>query len=641
MRRRLVHAAEIEQGLRRALTDGELRLHYQPILDLQTGTIVAVEALVRWQHPDHGLLAPAQFLAAAEATGLAVPLGAEILSIACRELAHWGSLLGPRARGAGRARQHLRAALRGPGPRRHRRRARCSAAACAPDKLVLEIAETMFTGEGQAAMAQLDDLRGVGVRIALDRFGTGYSSLAAIRRLPFDALKVDSSFLTELGHGTRDARARRGDGRHGPLARAADDRREGRDRGAAARCCARSGWTARRASSSRRRCRPRPRSSSCAPGRSGRACSSRRGRSRARRSPPVAGPAQETAGDGGPSPSVAHPEPRPGGAGARHLDDDRAALGRRRPPRRDAHRGRPPPLRRLGGAPPAGRARAPGDRADRAAAARAAEPRPAGRDPRHAAGRAELAQPVRRAARGLLRRARGLAAAERWLGAIASAAETANYEMLHEATGALMRTAERAGSSLLERHLAIERFAETAARALTRRSCPREEIARGPAPVRGARSAPARRRRLGRACRLQPSRLGSGPHTRAVHLKVALRRPNTTPRSTVGSWKRRRWTSRRKPTCIPTSPSPGDGDQTYRRCRPALRLPRPSSPCGWRARSHGSCTSPAASCASRSRRRPARVEVLLCDVDGIVLSRMTPSRALEIATGSPVVGGTR
>ena len=70
----------------------------------------------------------------------------------------------------------------------------------------------------------------------------------------------------------------------------------------------------------------------------------------------------------------------------------------------------------------------------------------------------------------------GLAAADRWLGAIASAAETANYEMLHEATRALMRSAERAGASLLERHLAIERFAETATRALTRRGCPRDEI---------------------------------------------------------------------------------------------------------------------------------------------------------------------
>ena len=204
MRRRIVHAAEIEQGLRRALTDGELRLHYQPIIDLHTGTVVAVEAFVRWQHPDHGLLAPAQFLAAAEATGLAVPLGAEILSIACRELAHWGSVLGPEQEAPAvhvnvSALHFAAPGLAGTVSRALQR------SGLEPDKLVLEIAETMFTGEGQAAMAQLDDLRGVGVRIALDRFGTGYSSLAAIRQLPFDALKVDSSFLTELGQGTRDA----------------------------------------------------------------------------------------------------------------------------------------------------------------------------------------------------------------------------------------------------------------------------------------------------------------------------------------------------------------------------------------------------------------------------------------------------
>ena len=198
------------------------------------GTIVAVEAFVRWQHPDHGLLSPAQFLSAAEATGLAVPLGAEILSIACRELAHWESVL--RATSS-RRRPCTSTSPRCTSPRRGSPSTVSRAlqrSGLAPDKLVLEIAETMFTGEGQAAMAQLDDLRGVGVRIALDRFGTGYSSLAAIRQLPFDALKVDSSFLTELGDGTRDARARRGDGRHGALARAADDRREGRDRGAAA-----------------------------------------------------------------------------------------------------------------------------------------------------------------------------------------------------------------------------------------------------------------------------------------------------------------------------------------------------------------------------------------------------------------------
>ena len=137
---------------------------------------------MRWQHPDHGLLAPAQFLAAAEATGLAVPLGAEILMIACRELAHWGQVLAddpeiePPAVHVNVSARHFAApGLAGTVSRALRR------SGLQPDRLVLEIAETMFTGEGQVAMAQLDDLRGVGVRIALDRFGTGYSSLAAIR----------------------------------------------------------------------------------------------------------------------------------------------------------------------------------------------------------------------------------------------------------------------------------------------------------------------------------------------------------------------------------------------------------------------------------------------------------------------------
>ena len=206
MRRRLLHAAEIEQGLRRALTDGELSLHYQPILDLSSGTIAAVEAFVRWQHPRHGLLAPAQFLDAAEATGLAVPLGAEILSLACAEMAAWGRTLRddepalPAVHVNVSARHFAAPGLAGAVSHALRR------SGLAPHMLVLEIAETMIAGEGQVAMEQLDDLRRLGVRIALDRFGTGYSSLAAIRELPFDALKVDSSFLTELAAGSRDAR---------------------------------------------------------------------------------------------------------------------------------------------------------------------------------------------------------------------------------------------------------------------------------------------------------------------------------------------------------------------------------------------------------------------------------------------------
>jgi diguanylate cyclase (GGDEF)-like protein/PAS domain S-box-containing protein/excisionase family DNA binding protein len=478
MRRRVVHAAEIEQGLRRALTDGELRLHYQPILDLQTGTVVAVEALVRWQHPDHGLLAPAQFLAAAEATGLAVPLGTEILSIACRELAHWDSLLGPEleapAVNVNISALHFAApGLAGTVSQALQR------SGLAPDKLVLEIAETMFTGEGQAAMAQLDDLRGVGVRIALDQFGTGYSSLAAIRQLPFDALKVDSSFLTELGHGTRDAalvEAMIGMG-HSlglPMTAAKVETEEqlrllrslGLDRAqgelfagplsaTAALELVRSGqvWSSLLAST-----RPLARAKD-APGAAGTGTGAEAVLRSAAAAPAVAtlslGQAAQALGI---STTTARRWADDGRLGA-----TRTAGGHRRfavseVRRLLATRGRPaitpidPPRRPLPGL------------------AQLTET--------HGTQLAELSW---RSLYGDLRTgfftdAEGIAAAEHWLGAIASSAETANYEMLNAATIRFMRTAEREGASLLERHLALERFAETAARALTRRSCPREEI---------------------------------------------------------------------------------------------------------------------------------------------------------------------
>jgi diguanylate cyclase (GGDEF)-like protein/excisionase family DNA binding protein len=481
MRRRLVHAAELEQGLRRALSDGELRLHYQPILDLHTGAIAAVEAFVRWQHPDHGLLAPAQFLAAAEATGLAVPLGAEILSIACCELARWDSVLAP---GQDAPSVHVNVSalhfaapgLAGSVSRALRR------SGLAPDRLVLEIAETMFTGDGQAAMAQVGDLRAVGVRIALDHFGTGYSSLAAVRRLAFDALKVDSSFLTELGAGTHDAAlvAAMIGMSHSlglPMTAAKVENEEqlrllrslGMDRAQgelfapplscdAALELVRSGqaWSALLAAT-----RPLPRAPHV-PG----------GALAASGATPATGADAAT----GASPAVATLSL---GQVAQALAISTTTV------RRWADDGRLGTTRTAGGhrrfavsdvrrllaerGPPA---LAPADPPCRElpSLAQLAES--------HGTQLAELSwrnlygelQP------GFFTDGDGLAAAELWLGAIASAATTANYEMLHEATGAFMRAAERAGAALLERHIAIERFAETAARALTRRSCPREEI---------------------------------------------------------------------------------------------------------------------------------------------------------------------
>ncbi len=469
MRRRLVHAAEIEQGLRRALTDGELRLHYQPIIDLRDGAVVAVEALVRWQHPEHGLLAPTQFFDAAETSGLAVPLGGEILSIACRELADWTLALDgpPPAVHVNISARHFAA----PGLASAVSRA-LQESGLQPEQLVLEIAETMFTGEGQIASAQLDDLRSVGVRITLDRFGTGYSSLAAIRQLPFDALKVDSSFLTELAQGSRDARlvgAMIGMGHSlGLPMTAAKVETEGQLR------LLRSLGLDR--AQGELFAPPLSAGAALELVRSGRSWTALLEATRPADPPPAdtAAPAPDATG----APAAAVSTMSLGQAAlalgistttARRWADDgrlratRTAGGHRRFASTEirrllVERGRPaiaptePPRRSL--------------------------PALAALVDTHGAQLADLSW---RGLYGELRagffvESEGLAAGERWLAALSSAAATANYEMLHEATAALARAAELGGASLLERHLALERFGETATRALTRRSSPREEI---------------------------------------------------------------------------------------------------------------------------------------------------------------------
>ncbi|HEX8159099.1 MAG TPA: EAL domain-containing protein [Solirubrobacteraceae bacterium] len=471
MRRRLVHAGEIEQGLRRALTDGELCLRYQPIVDLRSAAIVAVEALVRWQHPEHGLLAPAQFLAAADAAGLAVSLGAEVLSIACREIERWRALLPAGSAPAVHvnvsarhfASPHLAATVS--------RALRHSS--LPPDRLVLEIAETVFTGDGHVALAQLDDLRGIGVRIALDRFGTGYSSLAAIRRLPFDALKLDSSFLIELGDGTRDAQlieAMIGMAHSLGLPMTATrveteeqlrllrslglDRAQGElfapplsTDGALELVRSGGSWTALLEATS----------------------------------PPALADAQSAA----PAPETVEGPPRQPVV-TLSLGHVAQALGiSTTTARRWADEGR------LGTTRTSGGHRRFAISEVRRLLAERGHPAIAPIDPprRPLPALAELAESGGAALagvswRGLYAELRsgffadpeGIDAAERWIGALSSAAATANYEMLNEATSTLMRAAERTGASLLERHLALERFAEAATRALARRRAPREEI---------------------------------------------------------------------------------------------------------------------------------------------------------------------
>jgi diguanylate cyclase (GGDEF)-like protein len=179
----------LELDLRRALQRGEFELHYQPILDVATGTIASAEALVRWRHPSRGLVPPGAFIAAAEETGLIVPLGEWVLRAATHEARRWP--------------EHVRVAVNVSTVQvRHGNlfpavRAALDASGLSAERLELEITESVLMADDERASAVLHDLRSLGVRIALDDFGTGYSSLSYLRRFPFDKLKIDRSFLTE------------------------------------------------------------------------------------------------------------------------------------------------------------------------------------------------------------------------------------------------------------------------------------------------------------------------------------------------------------------------------------------------------------------------------------------------------------
>ncbi|MBV9108654.1 MAG: EAL domain-containing protein, partial [Gemmatimonadetes bacterium] len=188
---------QMETDLRRALQRGELRLHYQPIISLSTGRIAGLEALCRWQHPDRGLIEPADFIATAEETGAIVPLGEWVLQEACMQLAEWRRELGVRVAVSVNlsARQ-----LAAPGFAGSVRRA-LEESGLKPRHLKLEITESALL-ESEAAGALLGELRELGVEMQLDDFGTGYSSLSALHRLPMKALKVDRTFVGRMAEGS-------------------------------------------------------------------------------------------------------------------------------------------------------------------------------------------------------------------------------------------------------------------------------------------------------------------------------------------------------------------------------------------------------------------------------------------------------
>jgi diguanylate cyclase (GGDEF)-like protein/PAS domain S-box-containing protein len=195
----------LENDLRRAVERHELVLHYQPQLDLATGEVCAVEALVRWRHPVRGLVLPNAFIPMAEETGLVLGIGKWVLDEACRQVAEWqrGGLadnLSPlRVAVNISARQLQRPGLDGAV-----RRA-LSRSGLAPQCLELEITESSVMLDPQHAQSVLQSLRDLGVQLSIDDFGTGYSSLAYLKRLPLDRLKIDRSFIGGIPADSDDA----------------------------------------------------------------------------------------------------------------------------------------------------------------------------------------------------------------------------------------------------------------------------------------------------------------------------------------------------------------------------------------------------------------------------------------------------
>jgi diguanylate cyclase (GGDEF)-like protein/PAS domain S-box-containing protein len=196
MDRKAWQRLELESDLRRAISGGELVVHYQPIVELATGVVTEFEALVRWQHPERGLVGPNDFIPLAEQTGLIVQIGGFVLAEACRQLAEWRRLRSEFA-GIGMSvnmspRELLRSELVTDVL------ASLKATDLRPDALRIEITEGVEL-EDADAIERLVALRSVGVRVTIDDFGTGYSSLGSFRRLPIDGLKIDRSFVSALG----------------------------------------------------------------------------------------------------------------------------------------------------------------------------------------------------------------------------------------------------------------------------------------------------------------------------------------------------------------------------------------------------------------------------------------------------------
>lgn len=194
---------QMEIELRRAIEHEELLLHYQPVVDLTTGMVVEVEALLRWQHPEHGLVSPQEFVPIAESTGLILPIGRWVLEQACKQVKQWQA---GRPDGAELLRLSVNLSAR---QFKQEGLLEDITAALArtgfdPACLKLEITESVALDNSEATLATLRRLKEIGVRLAIDDFGTGYSALSYLKRYPIDTLKLDRSFVDGLGFDIED-----------------------------------------------------------------------------------------------------------------------------------------------------------------------------------------------------------------------------------------------------------------------------------------------------------------------------------------------------------------------------------------------------------------------------------------------------
>lgn len=197
----MAHRAVLEEELRRAIVERQFVLHYQPRADLVSGELVGAEALIRWQHPQRGLLAPDTFIGLAEETGLIVPIGAWVIEAVCAQQAAWIAAnievvpVSVNVSSVQFARSDLLGLVKAQ-LAQHRLEAR---------HLEIELTETAVMRDCALAARTLTSIRALGVGLALDDFGTGYSSLAHLKRFPFDSVKIDRVFVSDITHNAEDA----------------------------------------------------------------------------------------------------------------------------------------------------------------------------------------------------------------------------------------------------------------------------------------------------------------------------------------------------------------------------------------------------------------------------------------------------